>query len=164
MFPIARADRAVRFTAIALALAGPVAWPFAHADDGVAARIPPSPLYRQECASCHIAYPPSMLPAASWLHLMRNLPHHFGADASLEPAAVKELSDWLAANAGDARRVRDRPAQDRITRTAWFVREHREIGASAWQRPSIRSASNCAACHTRAEQGVFDEHDVRIPR
>ena len=38
------------------------------------------------------------------------------------------------------------------------------LPAATWQRPAVKSASNCAACHTRADQGDFDEHTVRIPR
>jgi mono/diheme cytochrome c family protein len=28
----------------------------------------------------------------------------------------------------------------------------------------VKSAANCIACHTQADQGNFDEHTVRIPR
>lgn len=120
--------------------------------------------YRQECSACHVAYPPGMLPSASWQRLMDHLPRHFGTDASLDPATVKALSGWLASQAGSSRRFREEPPQDRITRSAWFVREHDEIATATWKRASIKSASNCAACHTQADQGVFDEHDVHIPR
>src|SRR6476469_2775135 len=81
-------------------------------------RVPLLPAYRQECAACHVAYPPGLLPAASWQRLMDGLPRHFGTDASLEPAQVRELSAWLAANAATARRA-EPPPEDRITRGAW---------------------------------------------
>jgi mono/diheme cytochrome c family protein len=136
----------------------------AIADEQRAQRVPLSPQYRQECAACHIAYPPGMLPAASWQRLMNGLPRHFGTDASLDPESVRQLAGWLGANAGNNRRVREAPPEDRITRSSWFVREHDEVAASTWQRPAIRSASNCIACHTRSDQGDFNEHDVRIPR
>jgi mono/diheme cytochrome c family protein len=124
--------------------------------------VSPLPAYRNECASCHVAYPPGALPAASWARIMSTLAHHFGTDASLDPAQVREISTWLAHNAAPARR--EPPPEDRITRSAWFVHEHDEIPASAWQRPSIKSPSNCAACHTGAARGDFNEHTVRIPR
>jgi mono/diheme cytochrome c family protein len=137
----------------------------AHADDHE--RAPRAPLlaqYQQECAACHLAYPPGLLPAASWRRLMNDLAHHFGIDASLDPATAKELSSWLGANAGAYQRVREAPPQDRITRSAWFTRQHEEVSAAAWKRPAVKSAANCAACHPRADKGAFDEHDVRIPR
>lgn len=137
----------------------------AHADAGSrGSGAPVSPLYQQECAACHIPYPAGMLPAASWAHLMGILQRHFGTDASLDPATLKELSAWLAANAGTYKRVREAPPEDRITRSAWFVRKHDEVAPAAWKSPAVKSAANCSACHAQAEKGDFNEHDVRIPR
>ena len=138
--------------------------PFALADDGHRASVPLLPKYRQECAACHIAYPPGALPAESWQRLLRNLPNHFGTDASLDAASVKELSTWLAAHAGTWKRVDSAPPQDRITRSEWFIRKHRELAPTTWRLPAVKSPSNCAACHQQADQGDFDEHRVRIPR
>lgn len=137
----------------------------ATADDLRAPRVPPLPKYTQECSSCHVAYPPGMLPAASWRRVMSGLDRHYGTDASLDAESVKQITAWLGANAGTHKRVSaSPPPEDRITRSAWFVREHDEISAATWKTPAVKSASNCAACHPRAEQGAFNEHDVRIPR
>jgi len=137
----------------------------AHADDDLRGpRLPLLPKYRQECASCHMAYPPGMLPAESWQRLINNLPRHFGTDASLDAASLKELSAWLTANAGTYRRAREAPPQDRITTSAWFTRKHDEVSATAWKRPAVKSPANCSACHAQADQGDFNEHNVRIPR
>lgn len=137
----------------------------AYADEGKhALRVPLLPQYQQECAACHVAYPPGLLPAASWRRVMGSLSRHYGADASLDAAAAKELSTWLAANAGSSRRGRDEPPQDRITQSAWFLRKHDEVPARTWKLPAVKSPSNCVACHARAEQGDFNEHNVRLPR
>jgi len=133
-------------------------------DDRRAAQVPLLPRYVQECTSCHMAYPSGLLPAASWQRLMNNLPRHYGIDASLDPATAEELSTWLTANAGTYRRVREAPPQDRITRSPWFMREHDEVTAAVWKLPAVKSAANCTACHTRADQGDFSERNVRIPR
>ena len=55
--------------------------------------------YVQECASCHMAYPPGLLPAASWQRLMGGLNQHYGSDASLDAATVQQLSSWLQTHA-----------------------------------------------------------------
>ena len=136
----------------------------AAAQAGDAPRAALLPAYKSECSACHIAYPPALLPAASWQRVMSTLARHYGADASLDPATARELSAWLSANAGTAKRVREEPPQDRITLSAWFVRKHREVPTAAWARPAVKSAANCATCHTQAEQGDFNEHNVRIPR
>ena len=129
------------------------------------ARVPLPPAYQSECGACHVAYPPGMLPAASWRRLMGDLPHHFGSDASLDAPTLTQLSGWLDANAGRGKRVdRVPPPEDRITRSAWFERKHDDVAAATWKRPSIKSPANCAACHPRAAEGSFDEHAIRIPR
>src|SRR5512140_2674809 len=147
--------------ALAAILAVPLV---AHADGKHGRGVPLLPAYQQECASCHVAYPPGLLPAASWQELMNNLPRHFGVDASVDAAARRELSAWLAANSSRRSFSGGRPSEDRITRSDWFVREHREVPAPTWKSASVRSASNCAACHTTAEQGEFNERNVRLPR
>jgi hypothetical protein len=138
-----------------------------HADDHALQRIVPPPKYQQECAVCHIAYPPGLLPAASWQSLMGKLQHHFGSDASLDPASTKELATWLQLNAGTSKRVRRDPTpppEDRITRAAWFKRKHDEVSSATWRLASVKSAANCSACHPQADQGDFNEHRIRIPR
>jgi hypothetical protein len=138
--------------------------PLTYAEGERVGSQPLLPKYRQECSSCHLAYPPGSLPAASWQRLLADLPHHFGTDASLDPATVNQLSAWLTAHAAGGRRTSTTPPEDRITRSAWFVHEHAEVPAAVWKRPAVKSPSNCAACHAGAEQGAFDEHAVRIPR
>jgi len=158
-----RLSSCLRLVSLGLAAAG-----MAHAayadDDGRGPSLPLLPKYQQECTACHLAYPPGMLPAASWQRLMNNLPRHFGTDASLDAATIKELSTWLGAHAGTYKRVREEPAQDRITRSAWFLRKHDEVSSAAWKLPAVKSAANCAACHVRPDQGDFSERNVRIPR
>jgi len=146
----------------ALALACAAA---AQADAG-GARVPVLPKYQQECAACHIAYPPGMLPAASWQHLIGSLQQHYGTDASLDEASLREISGWLQVHAGTYKRVSEAPPQDRITKSAWFLRKHnaREVPPEVWTRPAVGGASNCAACHTQAADGRFSERDIKIPR
>ena len=130
-------------------------------------RVQPSPLpkYQQECAACHLAYPPGMLSATSWQRLMGSLDKHFGTNASLDAASQREISAWLTTHAGTYPREPDGTVPDRITRTRWFLRQHneREIPPSVWKRPAVGSPSNCTACHTQAERGSFRERDIRIP-
>jgi hypothetical protein len=137
----------------------------ARADDH-GPRVPLLPKYQQECASCHMAFPPGMLPATSWKRLMGSLDKHFGSDASLDDASAREIGAWLQTHAGTYKRVSEAPPQDRITRSAWFLRKHRadEVAPEIWKRAAVGSPANCAACHPRAEQGRFSEHEIRIPR
>lgn len=137
----------------------------AHADSA-GARVAPLPKYQQECAACHLAYPPGMLPAASWQRVMGSLNKHYGTDASLDDASVREINGWLRAHAGTYKRVSEEPPQDRITTSAWFLRKHnaREVPSAVWKRASVGSAANCTACHAQAAQGSFRERDISIPK
>lgn len=120
--------------------------------------------FKQECTGCHIAYPPGLLPAESWRKMMAGLDKHFGSNASLDPQDNKEITDFLVANASTRWSGKDAPL--RITDTAWFKREHdsEDIPSRVWKNPKVKSASNCGACHTKAEQGDFSEHNVRLPK
>jgi hypothetical protein len=130
------------------------------------AQLKPQAKFEQECGACHIAFPPGMMPAVSWQHIMDGLHRHFGTDATLEPETSQEIGKWLQAHAGTFRRVSEPPPADRITRSPWFLRQHREgeIPAAVWKRTSVGSPSNCAACHPGAARGDFDEDRVRIPK
>ncbi|KAB0657214.1 diheme cytochrome c [Burkholderia diffusa] len=124
--------------------------------------IPLLPKYRQECATCHVAYPPGALPAESWRRILNGLDHHFGTDATLDRTTIGQLETWLTAHAATGGAAR-RPPEDRITRSAWFAATHDEVPASVWRSAAVKRPSNCAACHTQADKGNFDERFVRIP-
>ena len=125
---------------------------------------PANERWKAECGSCHIAYPRPLLPADGWKRLMSGLDKHFGTDASLDPAAAAEIGAYLERYSGSDRRAHAAPDSLRITETAWFVHEHDEVPPASWKRPAVRSAANCAACHTTAEQGDFRKLNIRIPR
>lgn len=135
-----------------------------RADQPHASRVPLLPEYTQECAACHIAYAPRLLPAASWQRVMDNLSRHYGTDASIDAATARTLTLWLQAHAGTGKRAREQPPEDRITRAAWFQREHDEVPPSTWKLPAVKNPANCAACHAQADQGDFSERLIRIPR
>jgi hypothetical protein len=135
----------------------------ALADGGRAMPAVVPSVYTAECASCHTGYPPGMLPARSWQRIMSGLDQHYGTDASLDAATVRQLSGWLQANAGTTKRVAEAPPEDRITQSAWFVRKHDEVAPSVWNLASVKSVANCTACHTRADQGDYSERSLQAP-
>lgn len=94
---------------------------------------------------------------------MTGLGKHYGTDASLDEASVREISTWLKANAGTYKRVSEEPPENRITKSAWFVRKHREVSPAVWIHKVVRSPANCAACHTKAETGDYSERNIAYP-
>jgi mono/diheme cytochrome c family protein len=126
---------------------------------------PASPaVYTQECGSCHLAFPPNLLPKKSWQRVLNGLEKHYGSDATLDEAAQKQIGTWLQTYGGQGKRAREEPPQDRITRSAWFERKHGEVSAATFKRAVIKSPANCTACHRDAAQGDFEEDRVRIPK
>jgi hypothetical protein len=134
------------------------------------------PLYAEECGSCHYAYPPGLLPEASWRKLLapQALPDHFGDNIEMKEAARSELLDYAARNAAEhslSKRSRqiiaslgESPAPLRITETTYIRRKHQRIPeAQIGRNPKVKSLAMCDACHTRASAGDFDDHTVVIP-
>ncbi len=133
-----------------------------------------SPIYKEECSSCHMAYPPGLLPARSWKKIMAGLESHFGDNAELEPDTFKSISEFLLSNSADdsnyrrsrkiMRSLSDKDAPIRISETPYIINKHDEIPDKLIKyNKKVNSLSNCSACHNKAEQGLFSEHGVNIP-
>lgn len=130
--------------------------------------------YKEECASCHMAYPAWLLPARSWQKIMTNLDNHFGDNASLDADTLKILTTYLQNNSAENSNVRRagkvlrNTPQDsvpiRISELPYIQRKHDEIpGRYIVANPKVKSLSNCIACHRGAEQGSFNDDNVHIP-
>lgn len=130
-------------------------------------------MYREECGACHVAYPPGLLPSASWRAIMNGLDDHFGENAELPADMTARLAGFLGDNASDrgdrlknARLLRDVKTQAplRITELPYFKQEHDEIPRRMVEdNPDVTSFSNCDACHQDAARGRFDEDTASIP-
>lgn len=124
-------------------------------------------IVKEECGGCHLAFSPAMLPARSWQKMMGDLKNHFGTDASIDAASAEKITRYLTDNAADAggqrygaRLMRNLSAQSvplRITELPRWVRIHHEVSASEWKSKKVGSKANCAACHTDAERGYYDD-------
>lgn len=117
--------------------------------------------WKDECSSCHVAYPPSLLTAANWRQMMAGLDRHFGANAQLDPKARDEILAFLEANA--ASKPKKQSASLRITDTPWFAKEHDEVPARLWKDARVKSPANCGACHQDAESGGYGERNIVLP-
>ncbi|MEH6358895.1 MAG: diheme cytochrome c [Pseudomonadales bacterium] len=127
-----------------------------------------SPVYQEECGSCHLAYPPGLLPAQSWTVMMSGLDNHFEENAELPEDTRLKILDYLDKHAAQAGDKVLRGSIDetllRITELPYFVRKHDEIPEQRVKsNPGIGSFSNCDSCHQNAVQGDFDEDRITIP-
>ena len=122
---------------------------------------------RGYCGSCHMAFQPSMLPAASWQRMMNELDDHFKEKVKLPLAAKQQVGNYLITNAGDTeaagrpgrialRGLAPNASLQRITNTPYFKEEHRFLKnriLDEW----VDSVSNCTACHVGAWVGDYRE-------
>ena len=127
----------------------------AHADGK---RFGPYPdVYMQECAACHVAYPPELMTKKGWATITSTLDKHFGADAGVDAKTRAALDSFLASRASTRERNAPTEPTARITRTAWFAHEH---GSTP---PAKTSFATCAACHTQAEKNDYSEGGIKVP-
>src|SRR3546814_3549546 len=78
-------------------------------------------VWKEECAACHMLYPPGLLPAKAWRQQMQTLDEHYGSNATLDPDQEREILEFLlrasadnrlpvepSPTAGEPPRIRDR--------------------------------------------------------
>ena len=131
-----------------------------------------NPTFKEDCGACHFAYQPELLPSGSWQKILFGLEDHFGEFIELDPDSKKIIAEYLKANAAEhssAKRavkiLRSLGSQTpmRITEIPYIQRKHHEIQPEVFKRESVGSLSNCSACHTTAEKGIYDDDYVVIP-
>lgn len=136
--------------------------------------LPDNAQWRNECGSCHGVFYPSLLPVRSWQKMMAEQDRHFGSDLGLDDVTIKAVLTFLVDNAADKHQTEaafkiDRSLAKtatplRVTETPYWVTKHREIAASDWANPLVKSKSNCGACHIDADAGTYEDAAMQIPK
>ena len=177
-----------KFTLISLGLAAfaGLSWQLAHSDDDDRMEhrsswlrtldVAPveNQLYKDECGSCHMAYPPGLLPKRSWEKLMGGLSDHFGDNAEMDASRQAQITAYLVNNSAESsnyrrsRKISDSVATKdtplRISEVGYIRRKHEEIPQRLIKtNKDVGSLSNCDACHQQALQGSFSEREISIP-
>jgi nitrate/TMAO reductase-like tetraheme cytochrome c subunit len=136
--------------------------------------LPDNTQWREECGSCHGVFYPALLPARSWEKIMAEQAQHFGSDLGLDEATTKSVLAFMVANSAEKHQIEagykiesslaQGAAPLRITETPYWIKKHREIAASDWANPLVKSKSNCSACHVDAEVGTYEDAAMRMPK
>jgi hypothetical protein len=122
-------------------------------------------VYSEACGgSCHMVYPPGLLPAQSWERVLLSLDDHFGKKIELSRSQTKELFRYLLNNA--AGRVDFAVSNAivlgfsgvplRITELPYFQSKHQGVASTA----TSNTLADCRACHSHAEQGSFVKQEI----
>jgi hypothetical protein len=132
-----------------------------------------NPTYKENCGSCHFVYQPELLPSGSWNKMLSGLEDHFGEVVELDSEAKGVIAEYLNSNAAERSsakrsvkimRCLESETPLRITEIPYIQKKHHEISPDVLKREAIGSLSNCSACHTTAEKGIYEDDDVVIPR
>lgn len=121
-------------------------------------------LYQKECGeACHIAFPPGMLVRSNWNKIMQSLDNHFGDNAELDTTDAKLITEFLQTEGANNIYWSRSNSDLRITKTRNFRHEHDEVPRRlVGQTAQIKSFAECQSCHTRANQGSYNERDIKI--
>ena len=131
-----------------------------------------NPQYKENCGACHFTYPPELLPSGSWIKILASLSDHFGETIELDPEAATVISAYLKSNAAEFSAAEPavkimksigNQTPERITGIPYIQKKHSEIRPTIIKQKSIGSLSNCSKCHTTAENGIYDDDNVKIP-
>lgn len=145
-----------------------------HSDSGGRGNlaIVNNPTYKENCGACHFAYQPGLLPSGSWDKILNSLGDHFGEAVELDTEPNRIIAEYLKAHAADSSsaklsarimRCLENQTPTRITDIPYIQRKHHEIQRDVLKQEPIGSLSNCSACHTTAEKGIYDDDRVTIP-
>ncbi len=130
-------------------------------------------LWREECGSCHTAYHPVLLPAASWQALLQQQETHFGEDLVLDEDTIAALETFHVNHAAETLRteaaykilhsILPHTLPLRITETPYWRDKHADIADALWRSEKVRSQANCGACHKDAQQGTYEDGAMHLP-
>jgi len=124
-----------------------------------------------ECGSCHIAYPPFLLPEKSWVSMMATLENHFGDDASIDSQTNASIFSFLKNNSAETsnqksawkilKSLKDNNSTIAITQTPYWKKKHRKIDKELFASKEVKSKANCKACHQDIEYGLIEKNLVK---
>lgn len=127
-----------------------------------------------ECGSCHITYPPFLLPKRSWSMMMQDLENHFGDDASIDEQTNLSILKFLENNSAEnstheasfkiLKTLKDNNSTIAITKMAYWKKRHKNIDDDIFLSKEVRSRANCSACHKDIEYGLLENSLIQIPK
>ena len=129
--------------------------------------------FADECGSCHITYPPYLLPKASWTAMMKGLDNHFGDDASLDKTTNQSILAFLLKNSAEnstqkssyyiAQSLQGDSSTIAITKTPYWKHKHHDINKEVFASNEVKSRANCKACHKDIQNGLLEHDLIKVP-
>ncbi|MEO5751343.1 MAG: cytochrome b/b6 domain-containing protein [Usitatibacter sp.] len=126
--------------------------------------------WSKECGSCHLAYPPGLLPTRSWVRMLEEQDKHFAEDLGLSAAAVAKLTQaantpaaawgpWaISASAPTSQ------APQRITELDRWRAIHHRVPDERFKAKGVAGKHDCSACHRDAASGIFHPRMIQTAK
>ncbi len=133
------------------------------------------PKYKEHCGACHFPYQAELLPSGSWEKILSGTDNHFGEKIEIDPDSKNIISKYLKNSAADYSSIKlsskimkslGNQTPMRITDIPYIKKKHNDISPNILNNKSISigSLSNCSACHKTADQGIYKDDNVTIPK
>jgi len=131
--------------------------------------------FYNECGSCHMVYPPNLLPKKSWKVMMSDLENHFGDDASIDKATNISILAFLEQNSAEHSTSQaslgilkslkqSNETIISISKTPYWKAKHKDIDDKIFKSKKVISKANCKACHKDIEYGLIENDLINIPK
>ncbi len=99
-------------------------------------------LYLKNCASCHIALPPAVLPTESWRQILLQPDDHYGQKLpKMNPLDIRIMWSYIRDYSRPLNEGEDKP--ERVSQSRYFQALHPKVDL-----PKPIRLNNCASCHT----------------
>lgn len=131
------------------------------------------PEFSDECGSCHITYPPYLLPKNAWRVMMGDLENHFGDDAWVNPATNASILAFLLANSAEdsthqsslkiLKSLKGNDTTIAITQTPFWKHKHEDIEKDVFSSKEVKTKANCKACHKDIDRGLIENDLISVP-
>jgi hypothetical protein len=103
-------------------------------------------LYLENCASCHVALPPEVLPTESWRRVVQEPTQHYGQQ--LQPMIGPSLLVmWDYLRAFSRPLIEGEAIPYRVTESRYFKALHPQV-----ELPRLVGSSSCVTCHPGVDQ------------
>ncbi len=107
-------------------------------------------LYLENCATCHIAIPPAVLPSQTWFDLLQD-PNHYGKQLpTINGFDLRLMWNYLGTYSRSLRE--DEQVPYRLTRARHFYALHPQVDL-----PRPVKVESCITCHPKANVFNFRE-------
>ncbi|MCF6206559.1 MAG: cytochrome b/b6 domain-containing protein [Sulfurovum sp.] len=131
--------------------------------------------FYNECGSCHMIYPPNLLPKKSWIAMMKDLENHFGDDASIDDSLNHSILAFLIKKSAEnstsqaslniLKSLKDvNKTVIAISKTPYWDEAHKDVDDELFNSEQVLSKANCKVCHIDIEYGIIENNLIKIPK